>query len=68
MMKNWKRNITFFIAGQMISFVGSLLVQYAIFWYINLETESGTILTISIIASLMKKESPKTLSSSETHE
>jgi DHA3 family macrolide efflux protein-like MFS transporter len=52
-MKNWKRNISFFIAGQMISFVGSLLVQFAIFWYINLETKSGTILTISIIASFI---------------
>jgi MFS transporter, DHA3 family, macrolide efflux protein len=52
-MKNWKRNISFFIAGQMISFVGSLLVQYAIFWYINLETKSGTILTIAIIASFI---------------
>jgi DHA3 family macrolide efflux protein-like MFS transporter len=37
----------------MISFVGSLLVQYAIFWYINLETQSGVILTISIIASFL---------------
>jgi MFS transporter, DHA3 family, macrolide efflux protein len=53
MMKNWRKNITFFISGQMISFVGSLLVQYAIFWYINLETRSGTILTISIIASFI---------------
>ena len=52
-MKNWKRNVAFFISGQMISFVGSLLVQYAIFWYINLETESGVILTISIIASFL---------------
>jgi DHA3 family macrolide efflux protein-like MFS transporter len=52
-MKNWKRNISFFIAGQMISFVGSLLVQYAIFWYINLETKSGTVLTIAIIASFI---------------
>jgi DHA3 family macrolide efflux protein-like MFS transporter len=52
-MKNWKRNISFFIAGQMISFVGSLLVQFAIFWYINLETKSGTILTIAIIASFI---------------
>jgi len=52
-MKNWKRNISFFITGQMISFVGSLLVQYAIFWYINLETKSGTILTIAIIASFI---------------
>ena len=52
-MKHWQRNISFFIAGQMISFVGSLLVQYAIFWYINLETKSGTILTIAIIASFI---------------
>lgn len=52
-MKHWKRNISFFIAGQMISFVGSLLVQYAIFWYINLETKSGTILTIAIIVSFI---------------
>jgi DHA3 family macrolide efflux protein-like MFS transporter len=52
-MKHWKRNISFFITGQMISFVGSLLVQYAIFWYINLETKSGTILTIAIIASFI---------------
>jgi DHA3 family macrolide efflux protein-like MFS transporter len=52
-MKNWKQNITFFIAGQMISFVGSLLVQYAIFWYINLQTQSGTILTIAIVASFI---------------
>jgi DHA3 family macrolide efflux protein-like MFS transporter len=52
-MNHWQRNITFFIVGQMISFVGSLLVQFAIFWYINLETESGVILTISIIASFL---------------
>lgn len=52
-MKKWQRNITMFILGQMISFVGSLLVQYAIFWYINLTTRSGTILTISIIASFL---------------
>lgn len=52
-MTYWKKNITFFITGQMISFIGSLLVQYAIFWYINLETESGTILTIAIIASFL---------------
>jgi DHA3 family macrolide efflux protein-like MFS transporter len=52
-MKNWKRNISFFITGQMISFVGSLLVQYAIFWHINLVTKSGTILTVAIIVSFL---------------
>jgi MFS transporter, DHA3 family, macrolide efflux protein len=53
MITNWKKNISFFITGQLISLIGSLLVQYAIFWYINLETESGTILTIAIIASFL---------------
>jgi MFS transporter, DHA3 family, macrolide efflux protein len=53
MIKNWQRNISFFIGGQMISLVGSLLVQYAIFWYINLETQSGVILTITIVASFL---------------
>jgi DHA3 family macrolide efflux protein-like MFS transporter len=49
----WKRNISFFITGQMLSLVGSLLVQYAIFWFINLETQSGTMLTFAIIASFL---------------
>ena len=52
-MLHWKRNITFFITGQMISFIGSLLVQFAIFWHINLETQSGFILSISIVASFL---------------
>jgi DHA3 family macrolide efflux protein-like MFS transporter len=52
-MIHWKRNITFFITGQMISFIGSLLVQFAIFWHINLETQSGFILSISIVASFL---------------
>jgi DHA3 family macrolide efflux protein-like MFS transporter len=49
----WRKNITWFIIGQQISFIGSLLVQYAIFWYINLETQNGLILTIAILASFI---------------
>jgi DHA3 family macrolide efflux protein-like MFS transporter len=49
----WQRNISFFITGQMLSLVGSLLVQYAIFWFINLQTQSGTMLTFAIIASFL---------------
>ncbi|PKL00457.1 MAG: MFS transporter [Tenericutes bacterium HGW-Tenericutes-1] len=48
-MTNWKRNIAFFITGQTISLIGSLLVQYAIMWYITLTTQSGVMMTISIL-------------------
>lgn len=46
---NWKRNITIFLASQSISLFGSSLVQYAIMWYINLKTQSGIMITLSII-------------------
>ena len=49
-MTNWKRNIAFFITGQTISLIGSLLVQYAIMWYITLTTQSGVMMTISILS------------------
>ncbi len=48
-MNNWKRNIAFFITGQTISLIGSLFVQYAIMWYITLNTQSGIMMTISIL-------------------
>jgi DHA3 family macrolide efflux protein-like MFS transporter len=46
---NWKKNIILFLSGQAISFFGSALVQYAITWYITLKTQSGIMMTISII-------------------
>lgn len=47
--KCWKKNIILFLASQNISLFGSMLVQYAITWYITLETQSGIMMTISII-------------------
>ncbi|MBM7871312.1 DHA3 family macrolide efflux protein-like MFS transporter [Clostridium pascui] len=49
MNNNWKRNITLFLASQTISLFGSMLVQYAITWYITLQTQSGVMMAISII-------------------
>lgn len=49
-MENWKRNSAFFIGGQSISLFGSMLVQYAIMWHITLETRSGFVMTLSILA------------------
>ncbi|WP_156312166.1 MFS transporter [Lysinibacillus contaminans] len=48
-MDNWKRNIVLFLGSQTISLFGSSLVQYAIMWYITLNTQSGIMMTISII-------------------
>lgn len=47
--KNWKKNIILFLGSQTISLFGSMLVQYAITWYITLKTQSGVMMTISII-------------------
>jgi MFS transporter, DHA3 family, macrolide efflux protein len=46
---NWKRNTILFLGSQTISLFGSALVQYAIMWYITLNTQSGVMMTISII-------------------
>lgn len=48
-MNNWKKNIIVFVSGQMVSLFGSALVQYAITWYITLETKSGSMMMLSIL-------------------
>ncbi len=47
--KNWKKNTTLFLTSQTISLLGSSLVQYAISWYVTLETKSGFMMTLSIL-------------------
>lgn len=49
MSQNWKKDIVLFLTSQTISLFGSSLVQYAIMWYITLETQSGIMMTIFII-------------------
>ena len=50
---NWKKNTVLFLASQTVSLFGSSLVQYAITWYITLETKSGLMMTISIICGFL---------------
>lgn len=45
----WKRHFALFLSSQTISLFGSSLVQYAILWYITLETNSGLMMMLSII-------------------
>lgn len=45
----WKKDTIQFLISQNVSLIGSMLVQYAIIWHITLTTQSGVMLTISII-------------------
>ena len=53
MRGNWKRNAFLFLSTQALSLFGSSLVSYAIMWYITLNTQSGVMMTISIICSFL---------------
>ncbi len=53
MNKNWKKKVFLFLLSQTISLFGSTLVQYAITWYITLRTQSGAMMTISIICGFL---------------
>ena len=50
---NWKRNASFFIAGQFLSMFGSMLVSYAITWHITLQEQSGSLVAIFACAALL---------------
>lgn len=51
--ENWKPKAALFLSSQAVSLFGSMLVQYAIIWYITLTTQSGLILTISTLVSFL---------------
>jgi DHA3 family macrolide efflux protein-like MFS transporter len=53
MSNNWKKNATLFLASQTVSLFGSALVQYAIMWHITISTQSGVMMTISIICGFL---------------
>lgn len=50
---DWKKKIILFLTSQTLSLFGSSLVQYAISWYITLKTQSGVMMTISIICGFL---------------
>ncbi|MDR1664795.1 MAG: MFS transporter [Clostridiales bacterium] len=49
----WKRNAAFFIAGQFISMFGSMLVSYAITWHITLREQSGGLIALFTVATML---------------
>lgn len=50
---NWRRNVALFLTGQSVSLFGSMLVQYAVMWYLTLTTKDGTVLALSTIAGFL---------------
>jgi DHA3 family macrolide efflux protein-like MFS transporter len=51
--EGWKKKTALFLSSQSLSMFGSMLVQYAIIWYVTLTTQSGAILTISTISAFL---------------
>ena len=49
----WKRKTALFLLGQGISLFGSSLVQYAVIWYVTLETNSGIMVTVLTLCSFL---------------
>lgn len=53
MNTSWKRTTFFFLTGQGISMIGSMIVQYAMMWHITLSLQSGMAMTIYIICGFL---------------
>ena len=49
----WKHNVILFMVGQGITLFGSSLVYFAVMWYITLETKSGTMMMLIMVAGML---------------
>lgn len=47
-METWLKKIIIFLTSQTITLIGSLVVGYAVIWYITLETSSGAMMAIAV--------------------
>lgn len=45
----WRRPVALFLTGQSVSLFGSMLVQYAVMWYLTLTTKDGGVLALSTL-------------------
>lgn len=50
---NWKLRTAFFLTGEGLSMLGSSMVQYAIMWYLVLDTASGSIMTLYVLVGFL---------------
>lgn len=51
--ENWRKNIYLFLSGQFISGVTSMVVQYAIIWYLTKQTGSATVLSFATLLGML---------------
>ncbi|CAN5327786.1 MFS transporter [soil metagenome] len=49
----WKANVGLFLTGQTVSLFGSMIVQYAVMWYVTFETGSGLAVALYAIAAFL---------------
>ncbi|WP_086348243.1 MFS transporter [Candidatus Enterococcus clewellii] len=52
-MRNWRRNFYLFLTGQFLSGITSMIVQYAIIWYLTKATGSATVLSIATLLGMI---------------
>lgn len=49
----WRRSTALFLTGQTVSLLGSMIVQYAVMWYVTLETRSGVAVAVYAVAAFL---------------
>lgn len=49
----WRRNVALFLTGQTVSLFGSMIVQYAVMWYVTFETRSGVAVALYAVAAFL---------------
>lgn len=52
-MSSWLKKIIVFLVSQTITLIGSLVVGYAVVWYITIETSSGLMMTIAVLCNCL---------------
>ncbi|MGZ0711459.1 MFS transporter (plasmid) [Coraliomargarita sp. W4R53] len=46
---HWLSKVVLFLGGQTVSLFGSMLVQFAVFWYLTITYQSGWIMTLAAV-------------------
>lgn len=52
-LPKWRRNLYFFLAGQFLSGITSMIVQYSIIWYLTRTTGSATVLSFATLLGMI---------------
>ncbi|MCB1299081.1 MAG: MFS transporter [Microthrixaceae bacterium] len=50
---HWLRSIVLFMSGQMVSMLGSMIVQFAVLWYMTIVYQSGLIIAVVAVVGFL---------------